>query len=111
MKKNTKKYTFVVDLTEAETAADMYDAFIEAKIQAGLPITEVEMIRAKAHIASLMIDAIDDVVTSVDANVQKIEDDKLVKDLVKLIDKHLNKKDPWYKRFWNWLKKPFTKKK
>ena len=109
-KKTTKKYTYVVDLTKAETAADVYDAFIDAKIKAGMPITEVEMIRAKAHIVDLVFDTIDDITIGFDKNVTTINDDKFVKDFIKFIDTHVNKKDPWYKRAWKWVKKPFCKK-
>lgn len=110
-KKTTKSYKVVVDLTKAETPADVYDAFIEAKIKAGMPITEVEMTRAKAHIVEMMLDAIDSVILEYDENVRMINDDELAKDLIKLINKHVGKKEPWYKKVWNWIKKPFTKKK
>ena len=111
MKKTTKKYKYIVDLTKAESAGDVYDAFIEAKVAAGEPIKEVELVRAKAHIIDIMFDTIDGITFEIDRKTQFIKDDKLAQDLVKIIKKHVAKKDPWYKRFWKWVKKPFTRKK
>lgn len=110
-KKTTKSYKVIVDLTKAETPADVYDAFIDAKVAAGIPISRVEMIIAKAHLIDIMFDVIDDIATDIDKKTTCINDDKLAKDMLKMIKKHMTKKDPWYKRAWKWVKKPFTRKK
>ena len=36
-------------------------------------------------------------------NYHKIEDDDLVQDMLKLIEKHTKPRKPWYKRLWAWI--------
>lgn len=94
--KNTKetkatKPTIVVDLTKVETTNDIADAFITAKVNAGVALTKADLATAKAIIADRIFSELNEI--------------------IKLVEKRVAKKQPWYKRAWNWVKKPFTKKK
>ena len=39
-----------------------------------------------------------------------ITDKKQIKKAIKAIESILKPKTPWYKKVWNWMKKPFVKK-
>ena len=95
----TKKPEVIVNLTDAETPEDVRYSFIMAKARAGVAITEQD------------VDWLINVGAKAIAEVIIVERNKLYNQLVKTFDKAVNPKEPWYKRFWNWLKKPFTKKK
>lgn len=110
IKKNTNP-TMIVDLTNVKSPADISDAFILAKIHAGMPISDVDFLTAKLNTIDRMVEAVNTLANDLDVKTTYINDDKLAKKLMKEIDKALNKKQPWYKRFWNWLKNPFVKKK
>lgn len=112
--KKTKKAIkpkFIVDMTATETPADVADAFILAKINAGIPISTTELICTKFNTIDRIMEELRELTSEFAEHVNVVEDDKLVKDIINLVNAKLNKKQPWYKRFWNWLKKPFTKKK
>lgn len=113
MKKTNNKYTFVVDLTSAETCEDVKLEFIKAKALQGKKIDMDEFKFIIQYGAQLAFDTID---VCIDAFLKsdkytKIEDDDLAKDILKLIEKKIKPKKPWYKRFWAWLTKPFRKNK
>lgn len=107
-KKIAKNPEFIVDLTNAETANDIVMEFVAGKVRAGLPISEKELSFAVSHGAQIAIEAFEDFYT---AHSTVIENDKLAKDLLKMITKAIEPKKPWYKRFWSWLTKPFKKNK
>lgn len=112
--KKTKKAIkpeFIVDITTAETPADVADAFILGKVRANIPISETELVCTKFNTIDRVFEEIKAITQEIDKNIKVINDDALVNELSDIINKHMNKKQPWYKRFWNWLKKPFTKKK
>lgn len=114
--KNTKekkatKPTIVVDLTKVETTNDIADAFINAKANAGVALTKVDLVTAKAIIADRIFSELNEIVNCFEETIPVIEDDKLARDIIKLVEKRVTKKQPWYKRAWNWIKKPFVKKK
>lgn len=112
--KKTKKTIspkYIVDMTTAETAADVADAFILGKVRAGIPISETELVCVKFNTVERVFEEIRNIANELDKNVKIIEDDKLASELSSIVEKYMNKKQPWYKRFWNWVKKPFTKKK
>ena len=112
--KKTKKDTkpmMIVNLTNIEQIDDISDAFIIAKINAGIPLTKIDFYTIKYNTASRIFDLFSDMFKDFDENIPVIEDDKLVQDIIKLVYDRTTKKQPWYKRFWNWVKKPFTKKK
>lgn len=113
MKKTNNKYTFVVDLTSAETCEDVKLEFIKAKALQGKKIDMDEFKFIIQYGAQLAFDTID---ICIDAFLKsdkytKIEDDDLAKDILKLVEKKIKPKKPWYKRFWSWLTKPFKKNK
>lgn len=111
MKKDNIK--FVVNLTNVETCDDIQLEFIKGKALAGVAITEDEFKFIVQYGAQLAFDTID---ACLEAFIKsdkytKIEDDKLAQDILKLIEKSVNPKKPWYKRFWSWVTRPFKKNK
>ena len=115
--KNVKKATkpsFVVDLTDAVTYSDVKLSFIEAKALNGVKLTQDEFNFVMLISAGSMLNVIDTFIDECLTCIPKenvIHDDKLAKDIVKMIEKKVNKKQPWYKRAWNWITKPFRKNK
>lgn len=108
IKKNTKevKPAFIVDLTHIEEPEDVYMAFGLAKQNAGLPINDIEFTAIIDHMLKFMIKSIG---TSFTASCKEVEitgDDKLVFDSK---GNFTVKKPNIFKRFWNWVKKPFKK--
>ena len=99
------KFNYVVDLTDIDTCDDIRLEFIKAKVLNGQKITEDEfkfIIKYGAELAFDTIDAgIDALVAS--SNYHRIEDDALVQDMLKLIEKHTKSRKPWYKRLWAWI--------
>ena len=88
MKKNIKKPVkkaakpeFIINAVGCVTPADVQDAYIEAKVNAGRNITGEELKFTKDH-ATPVIDVF---------NVVELQ--------------ICEKKLPWYKRFWNWLRR------
>lgn len=111
MKKDNIK--FVVNLTDVETCDDIQLEFIKGKAVAGVAITEDEFKFIVQYGAQLAFDTIDACLEAFlkSDKYTKIEDDKLAQDILKLIEKSVKPKKPWYKRFWGWLTKPFKKNK
>lgn len=111
MKKSNIK--FVVNLTDVETCDDIQLEFIKGKALAGVAITEDEFKFIVQYGAQLAFDTIDACLEAFlkSDKYTKIEDDKLAHDILKLIEKSVKPKKPWYKRFWGWLTKPFKKNK
>lgn len=102
-----KKPMFTVDLTAIDTPDDIVMEFIAAKVRAGLTISEKEMFFTMSYGAITALNAFENFYNS---HATVIESDELAQKLLKEIDKALKKKNAWYKRFWNWIKKPFVKK-
>lgn len=103
MKTNTTKKSpkVIVNLIDAVTPEEIYDAYIKAKVEAGVPITKTEFECEKRIVVDTVINAIDEYADSI--NVHYINDDKLAQKLLKDIKKYTQKKQPWYKRFWRWI--------
>lgn len=100
-----QKFNLIVDLTSVETCEDIQLEFIKAKCLQGQKITMDEFKFIIKYGAELAFDTID---AAIEALVQsssytKIEDDNLVKDMLKLIEKYNKPKKPWYKRLWAWI--------
>ena len=112
MKKNIKKPVIVVDLTNIETCDDIRFEFTRAKAKAGVPLTDQEINQVVAYGAHLALDTIDQFCGQYAAEFQsvKITDKKQIKKAIKAIESILKPKTPWYKKVWNWMKKPFVKK-
>ena len=94
MKKNINnevKPTYIVDLTNCETLQDAEFAFACTKFEAGVPLSENNL------------DAI------IDKTVEVVTSQLPVLTVCKC--ECICEKAPWYKRFWNWLTKPFKKNK
>ena len=84
MKKNIKntakkapKLDMIINCVGCETEANVYDAYIDAKARAGKQITEEDLKFVRDN-ATVYVDIF---------NVWEVK----------------CKKQPWYKRFWNWL--------
>lgn len=88
--KKTVKPTFIVDVTECNSPEEIRRAFTLAKVKNGVAITFDEL----DHFVSTIVEDYNDVVTSTIAaaficsNCCECE-----------------KKQPWYKRFWKWLRR------
>ena len=111
--KNIKKPMIIVDLTNVESCEDIKFEFTRAKAKAGVPLTEEEIDSVVAYGAHLALDVIDQFCDKFQSQVMSVEikDKKQIKQAIKAIESILKPKTPWYKKFWNWVKKPFTKKK
>lgn len=111
--KKINKPTIIVDLTQAETCEDVRFEFTRAKAKAGVPLTDTEINSVIAYGAHLALDTIDSFCEQFAAEYQTVQitDKKKVKKAIKAIQSILKPKTPWYKKVWNWMKKPFTKKK
>lgn len=110
MKKNIKKPTIVVDLTNAESYKDVQFEFVRGKAKAGYPLTDQEINQVVAYGAGLALDAIDSFLAQFYAVSVELKDKKQIKKAIKTIESMLCPKTPWYKKVWNWFKKPFVKK-
>ena len=83
--KKTKKYSYIVDLVDVETPADLLSRFADAKQKAGLPISDSEfngLIERVTELASPTFCICECCVCT----------------------KAEPKKKPWYKRLWNKLR-------
>lgn len=112
MKKNIKKPMVIVDLTKVETCDDIRFEFTRAKAKAGLPLTDQEINQVVAYGAHLALETIDQFCEQYASEFQsvRITDKKQIKKAIKAIESIIKPKTPWYKRVWNWMKKPFVKK-
>lgn len=81
------KPSYIVNLDEIEHLDDIAAVFALSKHSAGLPLTDGELLDIIDYATDMMRPTI------IVCNCTK------------------EKKLPWYKRFWNSLKKPFIKKK
>ena len=114
MKKNTKKADFIVDLTDIEDINDIKFEVIRGKAIAGVKITDDDIYFLVKMGSMMTCDLINDAIDNLIENqvVTTINDPELINDVKNLIENRIApKKEPWYKRFWKWLKKPFTKSK
>lgn len=102
-KKVTKKPDFVVDWTNIETYLDIPYETAQGKIRAGLPISQEEADVIEKMGFMTAADVVDTMLNEAEKHTTYIEDDKLADDMIKLIKKYQNKKQPWYKRFWRWI--------
>ena len=111
--KKINKPTIIVDLTNIETCEDVRFEFTRAKAKAGVPLTDAEINSVVAYGATLALDTIDSFCDQYQKMYPAIEikDKKQVQKAIKAIESILKPKTPWYKKLWNWVKKPFTKKK
>ena len=111
--KKFNKPTIIVDLTQAETCEDVRFEFNRAKAKAGVPLTDAEINSVVAYGATLALDTIDQFCEKYQMMYPAIEikDKKQVQKAIKAIESIIKPKTPWYKKLWNWVKKPFTKKK
>lgn len=97
-KKNrtSKKPMFIVDLTNVDDARDVVFEFTMGKVRAGLPITENELMSAINY--------------SIDYTLSILSDAIVIGTTFCGMCENCKKQTPWYKRVWNWIKKPFVKK-
>lgn len=107
-KKITKTPDIIVNYTNVDSVEDVIMESIIAKVRAGIAITEDEFMYVFHRGADIAIEAFEDFYA---AHTTIIENDKLAKDLLKMLGKAIKPKKPWYKRFWAWLTKPFRKNK
>lgn len=111
-KKTKKEPKFIVDYTNIERPEDVYVEYILAKVRAGMVIDTEEAKMLVKFGAVLTMEVIDNYIELFEkCHVTTIEDEKVAKDLLDVLVKATQKKQPWYKRFWNWLTKPFKKNK
>ena len=112
--KKTKniKPVIVVDLTQVETCDDIRFEFTRAKAKAGAPLTDEEINQVVRYGAKLALDTIDTFCEQYvnEFEAVRITDKKQIKKAIKAIESILKPKTPWYKKVWNWMKKPFAKK-
>lgn len=97
-KKNTKKYAYVVDITEIEVLDDIDVVFALAKQDAGLPITDDELM--------------DIVIFAVNKNiaVKMLEFVPTLKEIFKDLPNIVKAATtPWYKKAWNTITYPVRK--
>ena len=96
MKKTTKKKTvkpdFLVDCVNVETVNDVYTNTTVAKVRAGKPITEEELDGyAKNAVRCTLDDVIPAMMVAMGTACCEFCGAK--------------KKQPWYKRLWNWIRR------
>lgn len=107
-KKITKTPDIIVNYTNVDSVEDVIMESIIAKVRAGMAITEEEFAYVFHRGADIAIEAFKDFHV---AHTTIIKNDKLAKNLLKMLDNAIKPKKPWYKRFWAWLTKPFRKNK
>ena len=111
-KKTKKEPKFIVNYTNIERPEDVYVEYILAKVRAGIAIDMEEAKMLVKFGAVLTMEVIDNYIELFEKTcVTTIEDEKVAEDLLNILVKATQKKQPWYKRLWNWIKKPFCKKK
>lgn len=94
MKKISKKqkYSYIVDLRNIKTLSDIAPMWAFAKHEAGLALSDEELSDICAYVY-----------------------DEFMPKITVVINEKCGckccKNTPWYKRFWNWLTKPFKKNK
>lgn len=111
--KNTKNIKFIVNLVDVDPNT-VYIKFVQGKVRAGIPITEVDYrtIHADGMAAAcnIIYDTLDAFVDSYMAtNNDKVT--TVLNNIMHAVEEVEKKKAPWYKRLWNTIKRPFTRKK
>lgn len=100
VKQKKFKPVFVVDLTEAETSADVMMAFAIARFEAGVPLTKEDMMIISKSMFNMGANITSYVVCSGMY--------ELCNQIEKKIAEKKAKKLPWYKRLWNRIKYAFN---
>lgn len=102
-KKTTKavKPVFTVDLTEAEDSFDAMLAFAWARFDAKLPLSKEDLL---VIVISELYDFVDG------AALATVIAKEVFSGFCEKCER-CEKKTPWYKKVWNWITKPFRKKK
>lgn len=112
--KNTKNIKFIVNLVDVDPNT-VYIRFVQGKVRAGIPITEIDY---RTIHADGIVTACNTIYDSLDAFIDSymtMNNDKLttvfgnIMHAVEAVEK--KNKAPWYKRLWNSIKRPFTRKK
>ena len=104
MKTKSDNKIIIVDLTKVKNVNDITDAFILAKVNAGVPISIEELICAKFNSIDRVFSELEEYEYELSSKTTFIEDDELAKELISIIDTYTKpKKKPWYKRFWRWI--------
>lgn len=102
-KKTTKKTIspkFIVDLTKAESATDVYAQFGLAKQEAGLPLSNEEFNAIILIVAGVAVESLGEVIDNVAKSIEIKRGEKLVFDA----KGHFTIKKPnIFRRFWNWI--------
>lgn len=91
MKKNVKKAfkpAYTVNITDCVTANDVAYKFAMAKQNAGLAISDDDLLTIVNHVVDELVEVVNDALEAVPS--------------VVCICK-CGKKLPWYKRLWNWI--------
>ena len=107
--KNTKP-AYVVNLTDVETPEDIRLSFIMAKAKSGVAIDEADVKWLVNLGVKVTCNIIDEAVEERQKDVIKIEDDDLYNKLESILAEAIAPKQPWYKRAWRWITKPFRKR-
>ena len=98
-KKPVFKPMFVIDLTDGKDAEEMYEEILQNKYDNKLPMTTYEIGKfAEYKIVQALDSFIDDLFDGHNAVVIDNCEFKAF-DAIKVTIK-----EPWYKRFWNWLR-------
>lgn len=101
IKRSTKKPMFVVDATNIACPDDVAIQFIMAKTRSGIAVKDTDIAFAIMFGANIAINTINSFYSN---GVAKYTE------LGNILKKATNAKKPWYKKIWNWIKKPFVKK-
>lgn len=107
--KNTKP-VMIVDLTNVESCDDIRFEFTRAKAKAGIPLTDQEIDQVVAYGAHMALNMIEQFFEQFTVEKFTVARESDAKDIIKAINKAIKPKTPWYKKVWNWIKKPFVKK-
>ena len=105
--KTSTSPNYIVDLTKVESCDDIKLSFIRGKALAGIKLTEGEFRYIIRYGAEIAMDTIENFVNQQKAIVFPDVDMETAEKVMKI----LQGKKPWYKRFWNWITKPFKKNK
>lgn len=113
MKKNNKKATkpvYAVNLTNVTSPTDVKVAYIRAKATNGVKLDDEEVDYLIIAGVKVAMDTVDEYLDETESKVIRVKDDKIYKQLEKIMKGIIEPKKPWYKRFWAWMTKPFKKK-
>ena len=98
--KKVAKPAFIVNLTKADSATEVYAQFALAKQEAGLPISSEEFNAVMLVSAMVAIDALGEAIDKVSKQIEIKNDEKLVFDAK---GHFIVKKPNIFRRFWNWI--------